>query len=200
ACRRRPRAGGTCSRWRGTSAPWRTTSGSGHRPVSPSSSACWRSISWAMASGRHWILDSETRTDHERRPLDAPAVSREQRDRPSHTCLTNIHRKGSFMTLDPSSLHGVIPPISTPLTPDRTLDVESFRRLIDHQIDAGIHGLFVLGSTSEAPLLTNAVQDQVIATAVEQVAGRIPVLAGCIDFTTARVIERGLRAKELGAD
>jgi len=104
------------------------------------------------------------------------------------------------MTLDPSSLHGVIPPISTPLTPDRTLDVESFRRLIDHQIDAGIHGLFVLGSTSEAPLLTNAMQDQVIATAVEQVAGRIPVLAGCIDFTTARVIERGLRAKELGAD
>ena len=104
------------------------------------------------------------------------------------------------MTLDPSSLHGVIPPISTPLTPDRSIDEESFRRLIDHQIDAGIHGLFVLGSTSEAPLLTSAMQDQVIATAVDQVAGRIPVLAGCIDFTTARVIDRGQRARELGAD
>ncbi len=104
------------------------------------------------------------------------------------------------MSLSPASLHGVIPPISTPLAPDRTLDTGSFRRLIEHQIDAGIHGLFVLGSTSEAPLLTNATQDDVIATAVDQVAGRVPVLAGCIDFTTARVIERGCRARELGAD
>lgn len=104
------------------------------------------------------------------------------------------------MTLDPSSLHGIIPPISTPLTPDRALDEASFRRLIDHQLDAGVHGFFVLGSTSEAPLLTGAIQDQVIATAVDEVGGRVPVLAGCIDFTTARVIERGLRARELGAD
>lgn len=110
------------------------------------------------------------------------------------------HVKGNYMTVDPSSLRGVIPPISTPLTPEGALDEVSFQRLIDHQIGAGIHGLFVLGSTSEAPLLSNATQDQVIATAVDHVAGRIPVLAGCIDFTTARVIDRGLRARELGAD
>lgn len=104
------------------------------------------------------------------------------------------------MTLDPSSLAGVIPPISTPLTPDRTFDRESFKHLIDHQITQGIHGVFVLGSTSEAPLLTNETQDEVIRTAVDHVAGRIPVLAGCIDFTTNRVIDRGRRARELGAD
>lgn len=104
------------------------------------------------------------------------------------------------MAFDPTTLSGVIPPISTPLTPERRLDHASFRRLIDHQVDAGIHGLFVLGSTSEAPLLTNGTQDDVIATAVDQVAGRIPVLAGCIDFSTARVVDRGLRARELGAD
>jgi 4-hydroxy-tetrahydrodipicolinate synthase len=104
------------------------------------------------------------------------------------------------MTFDATDLLGIIPPISTPLTPDRTLDEASFRRLIDHQLDAGIHGLFVLGSTSEAPLLDNATHDAVIAAAVNQVAGRVPVIAGCIAFSTARVIDRGTRARELGAD
>lgn len=104
------------------------------------------------------------------------------------------------MTVETSGLRGVIPPIATPLTPDRAVDEQSFRSLIDAQIDAGVHGLFVLGSTSEAPLLDIASQDTVIATAVDQVAGRVPVLAGCIDFSTARVIDRGTRARELGAD
>jgi 4-hydroxy-tetrahydrodipicolinate synthase len=104
------------------------------------------------------------------------------------------------MTLDPSALHGVIPPICTPMTPERSLDVPSFRRLIDHQVEHGVHGLFVLGSTSEAPLLPNGTQDDVIATAVEHVNGRVPVIAGCIELTTARVLDRGARARALGAD
>lgn len=104
------------------------------------------------------------------------------------------------MPLDPSSLAGVIPPVITPLTPTRTFDRESFTRLIDHHIEQGIHGLFALGSTSEAPLLTNDMQDEVISAAVEHVGRRLPVLAGCIDFTTARVIERAQRAHDLGAD
>ena len=104
------------------------------------------------------------------------------------------------MTTNALELRGVIPPISTPLTPSRALDEASFRRLIDALLDRGIHGLFVLGSTSEAPLLANATQDAVIAAAVDQVAGRVPVIAGCIDFSTARVTERGERARELGAD
>jgi 4-hydroxy-tetrahydrodipicolinate synthase len=95
---------------------------------------------------------------------------------------------------------GVIPPVTTPLTPDRAFDAASFRRLLEHQLDAGIHGAFVLGSTSETPLLTTDVQDAVIATAVETIAGRVPVIVGCIEFSTSRVIERGLRARELGAD
>lgn len=104
------------------------------------------------------------------------------------------------MALDAAPLHGVIPPVCTPLTPERAFDPDSFRRLLNHQIDAGIHGAFILGSTSEAPLLTNDVQDEVIATAVEHIDGRVPVIAGCIDFTTNRVIERAQHARELGAD
>jgi 4-hydroxy-tetrahydrodipicolinate synthase len=104
------------------------------------------------------------------------------------------------MTADATDLRGVIPPISTPLTPDRSLDEGSFRRLIDALLDRGVHGIFALGSTSEAPLLDAATQDAVIATAVDQVAGRVPVIAGCIDFSTARVIDRAARARALGAD
>lgn len=104
------------------------------------------------------------------------------------------------MTLEPSSLYGVIPPISTPMTPERAIDEQSFRTLIDALLDAGVHGIFALGSTSESPLLSIDNQDVVIATAVDQVAGRVPVLAGCIDFSTARVIDRATRARELGAD
>jgi len=104
------------------------------------------------------------------------------------------------MTLDPTSLHGVIPPVCTPMTPDRTFDEASFRRLLEHQIEAGIHGAFILGSTSETPLLTSDVQDAVIAAAVDQIRGRVPVIVGCIEFATNRVIERAQRASELGAD
>jgi 4-hydroxy-tetrahydrodipicolinate synthase len=104
------------------------------------------------------------------------------------------------MTLQPDALYGVIPPISTPFTDDRVFDPISFTRLIEHQVNAGIHGLFVLGSTSEAPLMTTTMQDDVIKTAVQCVGGRVPVLAGCIEFSTARVIERARKAQELGAD
>ena len=104
------------------------------------------------------------------------------------------------MATDPLDLHGVIPPIATPLTPDRALDEASFGTLIEGLLERGIDGLFVLGSTSEAPLLDAATQDAVIGTAVDHVAGRVPVIAGCIDFSTARVIDRARRARELGAD
>ncbi|HWV34402.1 MAG TPA: dihydrodipicolinate synthase family protein [Thermomicrobiales bacterium] len=100
-------------------------------------------------------------------------------------------------TLD---LHGIIPPVSTPLTIDGEVAVDDLRNLLDFQLNAGVHGLFMLGSTSEAIGLTDAQQETVIATAIEHVAGRVPVLAGVIDFTTRRVIDRARRAAALGVD
>jgi 4-hydroxy-tetrahydrodipicolinate synthase len=104
------------------------------------------------------------------------------------------------MATDATDLRGVIPPVVTPLTPDRAFDEASFRRLLDALIERGVHGLFVLGSTSEAPLLTPAMQDEVVRAAVEQAASRVPVIVGCIEFTTNRVIERAERARAAGAD
>lgn len=71
---------------------------------------------------------------------------------------------------------------------------------MDHLIDAGMQGLFALGSSAETAYLTDADRKQVISEVVERSAGRVPVLAGCIDTTAARVIEQGALAHRAGAD
>ncbi|MFF2362430.1 dihydrodipicolinate synthase family protein [Streptomyces sp. NPDC058122] len=100
----------------------------------------------------------------------------------------------------PAPLTGVVPPVCTPLTPDREVDVPSLTRLIDHLVNAGVHGLFVLGSTSEVAYLTDAQRERVVETTVAHVAGQLPVLAGAIDMTTPRVLDHARTARAAGAD
>ncbi|RSN85718.1 dihydrodipicolinate synthase family protein [Streptomyces sp. WAC 05379] len=100
----------------------------------------------------------------------------------------------------PTPLTGVVPPVCTPLTPDREVDVPSLRRLIDHLMEGGVHGLFVLGSTSEVAYLTDRQRRLVVDTAVRHTASRLPVLAGVIDMTTPRVLDHVHEVTEAGAD
>lgn len=104
------------------------------------------------------------------------------------------------MTTTITHLHGIIPPVCTPLTADGEVSVRDLKRLLTFLLDSGVHGLFMLGSTSEAIGLTDAQQEVVIATAVEVAANRVPVLVGAIDFTTNRVIDRATRAARHGID
>jgi 4-hydroxy-tetrahydrodipicolinate synthase len=99
-----------------------------------------------------------------------------------------------------SRFTGVVPPLVTPLTADGSLDVASFERLIESQLAAGVDGLFVLGSSGEVGLLTDAVRSQVLKEAVRITAGRVPVLAGANDMSTARVVEQVRIAEFAGAD
>ncbi|MEW1772083.1 dihydrodipicolinate synthase family protein [Streptomyces sp. NPDC086777] len=103
------------------------------------------------------------------------------------------------MTL-PTPLTGVVPPVCTPLTPDREVDVASLRRLVDHLTAAGVDGLFVLGSTSEAAYLTDRQRRLVTEAVAGHVAGRLPVLAGVIDMTTPRVLDHVAAVTAAGAD
>ncbi|WP_259809000.1 dihydrodipicolinate synthase family protein [Aestuariimicrobium sp. p3-SID1156] len=96
-------------------------------------------------------------------------------------------------------LRGVVPPVSTPFTPELSIDTSSLSRLVDHLLNGGVHGLFALGSTSEAAFLTDQHRDTVVATIVERAADRVPVVAGVIDMTTLLVVEHIRRAKDLGA-
>ncbi|MEU1034856.1 dihydrodipicolinate synthase family protein [Streptomyces mirabilis] len=100
----------------------------------------------------------------------------------------------------PTPLTGVVPPVCTPLTPDREVDVPSLIRLVDHLVEGGVDGLFVLGSSSEAAFLTDAQRRLVVETVVAHVAGRLPVLAGVIDMTTPRVLDHVAYVTASGAD
>jgi 4-hydroxy-tetrahydrodipicolinate synthase len=97
-------------------------------------------------------------------------------------------------------LRGVVPPVCTPFTADYEVDEKSLRRLINHLIDGGVHGLFVLGSTSEVAYLTDKRRADVIRIAIDETKGRVPVVAGAIDMTTFRVIEHVRTAVAAGID
>lgn len=102
--------------------------------------------------------------------------------------------------LDPDSLHGIIPPMCTPLTEDGAIDLPSVGTLVEHLIGGGVHGIFALGSTGEFAALTGRQRYELLLATVAAVRGRVPVLAGILDTSTARCIENGLAAKEAGAD
>lgn len=96
--------------------------------------------------------------------------------------------------------HGVVPPLCTPLTEDGEVDTASLARLTGFLLEAGVHGLFVGGSTGEIAQLTDAARDTALRTVVATAAGQVPVLAGAIDTGTLRVLDHARRAQALGAD
>ena len=104
------------------------------------------------------------------------------------------------MSSNSKLLRGVVPPVCTPFTADYEVDEKSLRRLINHLIDGGVHGLFVLGSTSEVAYLTDKRRADVIRIALDETAGRVPVVAGAIDMTTFRVNDHVRAAVEAGID
>ena len=96
--------------------------------------------------------------------------------------------------------HGVIPPVVVPLTAEYEVDWPSYTRVLEHLLAAGVHGLFVLGSTSEVVFHDEATRRAIIERSVEVANGRVPVLAGVIDPATDRVIKHARAAQAAGAD
>lgn len=94
---------------------------------------------------------------------------------------------------------GVIPPVVTPLTDNLDVDFPSFGRIIEHLIGAGVHGLFVLGSTSEVIFHDTAMRRRIVDFAIEACNGRVPVIVGAIDPTTDRVVAHARAAEAAGA-
>ncbi|NMR20955.1 dihydrodipicolinate synthase family protein [Cellulomonas fimi] len=95
---------------------------------------------------------------------------------------------------------GIVPPIVTPLTADGQVDVPSLERLTHHLVTHGVHGIFVLGSTGEVAYLTDEQRRLAVTTVVAAVGGRVPVMAGVIELTTARVVEQVRMVVEAGVD
>ncbi len=97
-------------------------------------------------------------------------------------------------------LSGSITALATPFTAAGELDLDAWQRLLQSQVEGGTQGVVVAGSTGEAAALYEAEYDALLRTAVELVAGRIPVLAGTGLSNTAKSIELSRRAAALGAD
>ncbi len=87
----------------------------------------------------------------------------------------------------------------TPLTDRDTLDCPGLERLIERMIAAGIHGLFILGTTGEGPSLGYRLRQEVIRRTCDQVAGRIPVLVGVTDTAFVESVNLAHHAAEAGA-
>jgi 4-hydroxy-tetrahydrodipicolinate synthase len=96
-------------------------------------------------------------------------------------------------------LTGSLVALVTPMLPDGSLDLPRFRALVDWHVEQGTDGLVIVGTTGESPTVTPEEHCLLIRTAVEQAAGRIPVIAGTGGNSTAEAIELTRCAKDAGA-
>ena len=94
---------------------------------------------------------------------------------------------------------GIFPPMVTPLRDRDTLDVAGVERLIEHILAGGVQGLFILGSTGEAPSLSYRLRRELIERTCRQVAGRAPVLVGITDTAFVESINLARAAANAGA-
>jgi dihydrodipicolinate synthase/N-acetylneuraminate lyase len=106
---------------------------------------------------------------------------------------------GSKSNVLPKPLRGVIPPMVTPLLDRDRLDIAGLERLIEHILGGGVHGLFILGTTGEAPSLSYRLRFELIERVCAQVKGRVPVLVGITDTSFVESVNIARKASEAGA-
>lgn len=100
-----------------------------------------------------------------------------------------------------TQFRGTYTVLITPFTPDgKRVDVPALKKLVDWQIEQGIHGLIPLGSTGEFLSLTREERQQVIEVCVKTAAGRVPVLIGTGAEWTDECVSLSKEAQEMGAD
>lgn len=94
---------------------------------------------------------------------------------------------------------GVFPVVPTTFCDDGTLDLESQKRCLDFMIDAGSNGLCILANFSEQFSLSDEEREILTRTALEHVAGRVPVIVTTTHYGTRVCAERSRRAQDMGA-
>ena len=97
-------------------------------------------------------------------------------------------------------IQGSIVAMVTPMHPDGRLDMDAYRRLIDWHVAEGTDAIVAVGTTGESPTVSVDEHCALIRAAVEQAAGRIPIIAGAGGNSTAEAIELTRFAKSVGAD
>jgi 4-hydroxy-tetrahydrodipicolinate synthase len=100
----------------------------------------------------------------------------------------------------PRPLRGIVPPLITPLADEYTLDLPGLKKLIEHVLGGGVHGLFLLGTTGEGPSLSYKLKYEMVEKSCEIINGRVPVLVGITDTSFAESIRLAEHAAKCGAD
>jgi dihydrodipicolinate synthase/N-acetylneuraminate lyase len=95
---------------------------------------------------------------------------------------------------------GIIPPLTTPFTEAGEVYEQGLRRLIDFQVQAGVHGLFVCGTYGSGPIMTLEQRKLVHEIVVDQVRGRLTVIAHVGTTSTAQAVELAQHAQDIGVD
>ena len=93
---------------------------------------------------------------------------------------------------------GSIVAIVTPMHEDGSVDYPALRKLIDWHIAEGTDCIGVVGTTGESPTVDVEEHEEIIRVAVEQAAGRVPIMAGCGANSTAEAIELARYAQQVG--
>lgn len=104
------------------------------------------------------------------------------------------------MTSSTGQITGSIVALVTPMHEDGSVDYPTLRKLIDWHIAEGTDCIGVVGTTGESPTVNVQEHCEIIRIAVEQAAGRVPIMAGCGANSTAEAIELAKFAKGVGAD
>jgi len=99
-----------------------------------------------------------------------------------------------------TQLRGVLTALATPFTADGTIDEASLRILVNRSIAGGVHGVVACGSTGEFSMLSSDERRLVVEIVVDQVAGRVPVIAQTGATSTAEAIRLSRHAQSAGAD
>ena len=97
-------------------------------------------------------------------------------------------------------IQGSIVALVTPMHPDGGLDLDAYRRLIDWHVAEGTDAIVAVGTTGESPTVSVDEHCTLIRVAVEQAAGRIPIVAGAGGNSTAEAIELTRFARSVGSD
>lgn len=102
--------------------------------------------------------------------------------------------------MDLPRLHGIVPPLATPLKADGSLDEAALARFVEAQLAAGVHGLWVLGTTARFDLLTDDRQRRIAEIVAEVARGRVPLVLNVSDMGTDRTLARASLFDDLPYD
>lgn len=98
-----------------------------------------------------------------------------------------------------NKIQGIVPPMVTPLLDSKTLDEKGAAKIIDRMIDAGVAGIFVLGTTGESQSIPMKLRFDFVALASKLIAGRVPLLVGVTETSLEDSLALAEHACKCGA-